>query len=128
MCAGKSSLLAALLGEMYNTGGTVTVAGSTGYAAQDPWIQNATLRDNILMGSDFDQARYASCPQRTHHLHLSCALTVDHCQVHACTYHACKTAEDDFTGSDLEQGRYGICSCQTCVGIVSAASCTSSTG
>jgi len=45
--SGKSSLLAALLGEMYNEGGTVTVAGTTGYAAQDPWIQNATLRDNI---------------------------------------------------------------------------------
>ena len=57
MGAGKSSLLAALLGEMYSKGGTVTVAGSTGYAAQDPWIQNATLRDNILMGSEFNQAR-----------------------------------------------------------------------
>lgn len=56
-CAGKSSLLAALLGEMYNEGGTVSVAGSTGFAAQDPWIQNATLRDNILMGSSWDEDR-----------------------------------------------------------------------
>jgi ATP-binding cassette subfamily C (CFTR/MRP) protein 1 len=55
--SGKSSLLAALLGEMYNEGGTVTVAGTTGYAAQDPWIQNATLRDNILMGYDYDKSR-----------------------------------------------------------------------
>lgn len=55
--AGKSSLLAALLGEMYNEGGTVSVAGSTGFAAQDPWIQNATLRDNILMGSPLDEDR-----------------------------------------------------------------------
>lgn len=57
MLSGKSSLLAALLGEMYNEGGTVTVAGTTGYAAQDPWIQNATLRDNILMGYDYDKSR-----------------------------------------------------------------------
>lgn len=42
---------------MYNEGGTVTVAGTTGYAAQDPWIQNATLRDNILMGYDYDESR-----------------------------------------------------------------------
>jgi ABC-type transport system involved in cytochrome bd biosynthesis fused ATPase/permease subunit len=55
--SGKSSLLAALLGEMYNEGGTVKVAGTTGYAAQDPWIQNATLRDNILMGYDYDKSR-----------------------------------------------------------------------
>lgn len=55
--SGKSSLLAALLGEMYNEGGTVTVAGTTGYAAQDPWIQNATLRDNILMGYDYNKSR-----------------------------------------------------------------------
>ena len=45
---------------MYNEGGTVKVAGSTGYAAQDPWIQNATLRNNILMGSLYDEDRYTS--------------------------------------------------------------------
>ena len=42
---------------MYNEGGTVSVAGSTGFAAQDPWIQNATLRDNILMGSPWEEDR-----------------------------------------------------------------------
>jgi hypothetical protein len=26
---------------------------------QDPWIQNATLRDNILMGLPYDEQRYA---------------------------------------------------------------------
>ena len=57
--AGKSSLLAALLGEMYTEGGTVTVAGSVAYAAQDPWIQNATLRDNVLMGNAYDEDRRA---------------------------------------------------------------------
>lgn len=32
--------------------------GRVAYTQQDPWIQNATLRDNILMGSPLDQARY----------------------------------------------------------------------
>jgi hypothetical protein len=30
---------------------------------QDPWIQNATLRDNILMGLPFNQQRYADTLQ-----------------------------------------------------------------
>lgn len=33
-------------------------AGTVAYTAQDPWICNATLRDNILMGRDFDEPRY----------------------------------------------------------------------
>jgi hypothetical protein len=36
---------------------------------QDPWIQNATVRDNILMGLTFDEARYA------HTLHTCCLNT-----------------------------------------------------
>ena len=28
------------------------------YTAQDPWIQNATLKDNILMGKELDEERY----------------------------------------------------------------------
>jgi ABC-type multidrug transport system fused ATPase/permease subunit len=28
------------------------------YAAQESWVQNATIRDNILFGSDFDAVRY----------------------------------------------------------------------
>ena len=37
--SGKSSLLAALLGEMPALAGSVTVRGSTAYTQQDPWIQ-----------------------------------------------------------------------------------------
>jgi ATP-binding cassette subfamily C (CFTR/MRP) protein 1 len=45
--SGKSSLLAALLGEMRaRRGAQVAVRGSTAYTQQDPWIQNATLREN----------------------------------------------------------------------------------
>lgn len=32
--------------------------GSVAYVAQQPWIRNASLRDNILFGSPFDQERY----------------------------------------------------------------------
>lgn len=56
--SGKSSLLAALLGEMHAEGGAVTLAGSVGYTAQDPWIQNATLRNNILMGKAWNEEHY----------------------------------------------------------------------
>ena len=56
--AGKSSLLSAILGEMFAQGGSVSVAGSISFTQQDPWIQNMTLRDNVLMGEPYDAARY----------------------------------------------------------------------
>jgi hypothetical protein len=36
----------------------VTVAGSVAYTAQDAWIQNATLKNNILMGLPYDVDKY----------------------------------------------------------------------
>ncbi|OWF55505.1 multidrug resistance-associated protein 1-like [Mizuhopecten yessoensis] len=56
--AGKSSLLAALLGEMARTQGRVTLKGTTAYVPQEAWIQNMTLKDNILYGSQFRTRRY----------------------------------------------------------------------
>ncbi|CAG9462430.1 unnamed protein product [Pedinophyceae sp. YPF-701] len=56
---GKSSLLSALLGEMEPIAGTAGARGALAYTAQDPWIQNATLRDNVLMGLPEDEERYA---------------------------------------------------------------------
>ncbi|XP_019618609.1 PREDICTED: multidrug resistance-associated protein 1-like [Branchiostoma belcheri] len=56
--SGKSSLLSALLGEMEKTNGRVSVKGSTAYVSQQPWIQNATLRDNILFDSPMNRCRY----------------------------------------------------------------------
>lgn len=35
------------------------INGTVAYAAQRAWIQNATLRDNILFGSPYDADRYA---------------------------------------------------------------------
>lgn len=67
---GKTSLLAALLGEMHARQGIVRVSGTVAYTQQDPWIQNASLRDNILMGMVFDQDKY-------NHVIEACALLPD---------------------------------------------------
>ncbi|PSN38190.1 hypothetical protein C0J52_15039, partial [Blattella germanica] len=58
--SGKTSLLSALLGEMHSIKGDIKwTSGSTvAYAAQKPWLLNATLRDNILFGEPFRPRRY----------------------------------------------------------------------
>ena len=56
--AGKSSLLAALVGEMRRTDGILTLGGKVAFCPQTAWIQNATLKDNILFGEEFDKGRY----------------------------------------------------------------------
>jgi ABC-type multidrug transport system fused ATPase/permease subunit len=90
----KSSLLHALLGEMPRADETqvdVTsvsvstdevaasarpaqttsfIAGRAAYASQKPWIFAASVRDNILFGSEFNQARYDRAIQ-------ACALSRD---------------------------------------------------
>ena len=53
--SGKSSLLLALLGELHarhDAGGPPprrTLRGAVAYAPQEPWVQSASVRDNILM-------------------------------------------------------------------------------
>lgn len=44
--------------------------GSISYTAQEPWIQNCSLKDNILMGQPLDQTRYNEVLQ-------TCALLPD---------------------------------------------------
>lgn len=60
---GKSSLLAAILGEMTclsaEAANPVTIRGRVAYVPQQAWIFNATVRDNILFGRPYDPARYA---------------------------------------------------------------------
>uniref|UniRef100_A0A8C8ZXC6 ATP-binding cassette sub-family C member 10 n=1 Tax=Prolemur simus TaxID=1328070 RepID=A0A8C8ZXC6_PROSS len=58
---GKSSLLAAIAGELHRLRGQVAVWGLSkgfGLATQEPWIQFATIRDNILFGKTFDAQLY----------------------------------------------------------------------
>ncbi|KAJ5280778.1 hypothetical protein N7478_006150 [Penicillium angulare] len=77
--SGKSLLLASILGECDVLGGTVkvpvppalkdrfdhlatsanwTIDDAIAYVAQMPWIENASIRDNILFGLPFNEPRY----------------------------------------------------------------------
>ncbi|KAI1614391.1 ABC multidrug transporter [Exophiala viscosa] len=51
--SGKTSLLAALAGDMRKTGGKVKMASSRAFCPQYAWIQNATLKENILFGKPY---------------------------------------------------------------------------
>lgn len=67
---GKSTLLSSLLGETEKLNGTIYVDGSVAYVSQQAWIQNATIRDNILFNKAMDPARYEQVID-------SCALRSD---------------------------------------------------
>ena len=56
--SGKSSLLAALAGDMRKTQGKVTMGASRAFCPQYAWIQNATVKDNILFGRKMDRDWY----------------------------------------------------------------------
>eukprot|EP00913_Durusdinium_trenchii_P031305 g29312.t1 len=62
--AGKSSLLQALLGEMpKEDSGAAEVSHQKplSFLPQQPWIFNATVRQNILFGEPYSEAHYAEC-------------------------------------------------------------------
>ena len=52
--SGKSSLMSALLKEMPRVAGACHVHGHIAYCAQTPWIQNLSLRANVLFGLDYE--------------------------------------------------------------------------
>ncbi|XP_059176453.1 ATP-binding cassette sub-family C member 2-like [Physella acuta] len=56
--SGKSSLILSILGEMEKIQGQVTVKSRVAYVSQQAWIQNATVRDNILFGQRYHRQRY----------------------------------------------------------------------
>ena len=56
--SGKSSLLAAMAGDMRRTTGNVTFGANRAFCPQYAWIQNATLKENIVFGRNFDQRWY----------------------------------------------------------------------
>jgi ABC-type multidrug transport system fused ATPase/permease subunit len=88
---GKSLMLAAILGEVDVLGGNIyvpkppsleerqdskanksnwVIPGSIAYVAQIPWIENASIKDNILFGLPYDEERYNKTVE-------VCALTKD---------------------------------------------------
>ncbi|XP_068448492.1 ATP-binding cassette sub-family C member 5 isoform X1 [Clinocottus analis] len=56
--SGKTSLLSALLGQMTLLEGNVAVSGGFAYVAQQAWILNDSLKENILFGNEYDQDKY----------------------------------------------------------------------
>ncbi|KAJ5633754.1 P-loop containing nucleoside triphosphate hydrolase protein [Penicillium herquei] len=71
--SGKSLLLAAIIGEIDIFSGSIAAPSSNqpvAFVSQTPWLQNATVRDNILFGSEFDEVRYQKVLQ-------ACALEPD---------------------------------------------------
>ncbi|CAG2107654.1 unnamed protein product [Medioppia subpectinata] len=56
--SGKSALLTTILGQMRLITGKVGVKGSIAYVSQDPWILNASVKENITFGNSFDSKRY----------------------------------------------------------------------
>ncbi|KAH8832602.1 P-loop containing nucleoside triphosphate hydrolase protein [Flagelloscypha sp. PMI_526] len=55
---GKTSLLSAIIGEMVRSEGEVVLKGTIAYAPQTPWIQSATVRENIVFGHVWDEEFY----------------------------------------------------------------------
>uniref|UniRef100_A0A8B9GJM6 ATP-binding cassette sub-family C member 10 n=1 Tax=Amazona collaria TaxID=241587 RepID=A0A8B9GJM6_9PSIT len=71
--SGKSSLLAAIAGELIKQGGQVYVSDleqGFGFATQEPWIQFTTVRENILFGREYDARLYEEVVE-------ACALSED---------------------------------------------------
>ncbi|KFW04387.1 Multidrug resistance-associated protein 7 [Eurypyga helias] len=71
--SGKSSLLAAITGELIKQGGRVYVCDleqGFGLATQEPWIQFSTVRENILFGREYDAKLYEEVVE-------ACALSED---------------------------------------------------
>ncbi|KAI1286762.1 Multidrug resistance-associated protein 1 [Halotydeus destructor] len=56
--SGKSSLISALLGEMEKISGSVNISGKVAYVPQQAWIQNATVKHNIIFTGATDSSRY----------------------------------------------------------------------
>ncbi|NXJ15459.1 MRP1 protein, partial [Odontophorus gujanensis] len=68
--SGKSSFLSALLGEMEKLEGSVHRRGSVAFLAQQAWIQNGSLQENILFGTNLNRSYYELVLE-------SCALLPD---------------------------------------------------
>ncbi|KAG0652328.1 cadmium factor [Hyphodiscus hymeniophilus] len=72
--AGKSSFLQAILGDLWKVKGEVVVHGATAYVAQQPWVMNASVKENILFGHRFDPVFYDKTVK-------ACALVEDFAQL-----------------------------------------------
>lgn len=67
---GKSSIIQAMLGDLYKLDGEVMLHGKVAYVSQIPWIMNGLVKDNILFGHKYDPEFYDVVLK-------ACALSVD---------------------------------------------------
>ncbi|KAL7626400.1 ATP-binding cassette glutathione S-conjugate transporter ycf1 [Parahypoxylon ruwenzoriense] len=72
--SGKSSLLQSILGDLWKVDGKVRVNGTVAYVAQQPWIMNATVKENIIFGHRYDSNFYEQTIK-------ACALLADFTQL-----------------------------------------------
>nr|WOF01071.1 multidrug resistance-associated protein 1 [Corynespora cassiicola] len=56
--SGKSSLLQAVLGDLWKIRGEVILRGKTAYVPQQAWVMNASVRENIVFGHRWDPHFY----------------------------------------------------------------------
>ena len=56
--SGKSSLLQAILGDVWKIHGEVSIHGTTAYVAQQAWVMNASVMENIVFGHRWDPQFY----------------------------------------------------------------------
>ena len=68
--SGKSSLLSAIIGDLNCKIGSIAVSKPLSYVSQQAWIQNLSLRDNILFGSAAESPLYENIIE-------ACALSQD---------------------------------------------------
>lgn len=72
--AGKSSLLQAVLGDLWKLSGEVVLHGKTAYVPQSAWVMNASVRENIVFGHRWDAQFYEKTVS-------ACALRDDFAQL-----------------------------------------------
>ena len=68
--SGKSTLLSAIAGEVPDRNEAITYKGTVVYVPQIPWIFSGTIRENILFGEQYEEAKYNRVIE-------ACALTQD---------------------------------------------------
>ena len=56
--SGKTTFLHSILGEIDKTKGTLSRRGSIAYIPQVSWLRSATIRENILFETEYDEAKY----------------------------------------------------------------------
>lgn len=56
--SGKSTLLMAIMHELKTLDGSVKTNGRKAYVEQEPFVMSGTVKDNILVGSDFDKDKF----------------------------------------------------------------------